>query len=185
MNKQSLRLKMIAKRDRMPPAKASLFSRRICSRILRMQAIKESDSIGIYLSARNEVQAERLLKPLSDNRKKVFAPVVLARNSMKFSRLKSAAETIRGFKGMREPIQRKFARKGSIKAFIVPGAAFDLNGHRLGWGGGHYDQFFSRNEGAVKIGVAYDFQIVDKIPHEMHDVKMDFIVTEKRTIKLR
>jgi 5-formyltetrahydrofolate cyclo-ligase len=64
---------------------------------------------------------------------------------------------------------------------IVPGVAFSINGHRLGFGAGYYDRFLADTE-AVKIGVCFDGQVVAHIDHDAHDIPMDIIVTEKRVI---
>lgn len=65
---------------------------------------------------------------------------------------------------------------------LIPALAFDERGHRLGRGKGFYDRTFEARNDVVKIGVAFDSQITDQLPIEAHDVKMDFIVTEKRII---
>jgi 5-formyltetrahydrofolate cyclo-ligase len=65
---------------------------------------------------------------------------------------------------------------------LVPGAAFDLNGSRLGRGQGFYDRLLEKVSG-VKCGVAYDFQLLEKIPTEPHDAKVDFILTPSRCVR--
>ena len=79
---------------------------------------------------------------------------------------------------------RKIIEPEKINCVIVPGAAFDLNFNRLGLGGGYYDKFLPRTVNAKKIALAYDFQIVDAVPTEPHDFKVDMIITEKRIIKI-
>jgi 5-formyltetrahydrofolate cyclo-ligase len=174
---------MFAKRYAMSASEVEASSSKICSKILDIPAIKDSGSIGIYLSFRNEVLAERLLGPLSAEGKKVFVPVVLNDGEMKFARLRPLDEMNSGLRGMKEPKEKAFAKEGEIGAFVVPGVAFDLRGFRIGWGKGHYDRFLSRNGNAVKIAPAYDFQVVRRIDAEPHDIRMDFVVTEKRVLK--
>ena len=70
-----------------------------------------------------------------------------------------------------------------IDVVIVPGIAFDRNGHRIGFGCGYYDDFLKRARQAKKIALAYDFQIVDFIPAETHDVRVDVIVTPDGIIR--
>ena len=65
---------------------------------------------------------------------------------------------------------------------LVPGMAFDLQGHRLGRGQGFYDRILAEASG-VKCGVAYDFQLLETIPTEPHDAKVDFIFTPARGVK--
>ena len=84
--------------------------------------------------------------------------------------------------GILEPIEiMKIANK-NIDAVIVPGIAFDMEGYRIGYGMGYYDVFLKKVPKALKIGLAYELQIVENIPREDHDVPVDIIVTEKRVI---
>src|SRR3989338_3616519 len=79
----------------------------------------------------------------------------------------------------KESYQREF-NPDKLDIVIVPGIAFDKNGHRIGYGYGYYDRFLKtiRKE-TLKIGLAYDFQLIEKIPEERHDVPVDIILTEK------
>ena len=67
---------------------------------------------------------------------------------------------------------------------LVPGIAFDRSGTRLGFGAGYYDRFLAVHDG-IRIAPAYDFQVVERIPREGHDIPMDVIITEKRLIRCR
>ena len=77
---------------------------------------------------------------------------------------------------------REFIDAKKIDCVIVPGAAFDVHGKRLGLGGGYYDRFLKLAENAKKISLAFDFQILENIPTEPHDLPVDFIITEKREL---
>ena len=168
----------------MKARQAAELSESICARMLDLPAIAECKSIGIYLSFRNEVQAEKLLAPLVKKGKKVFAPVCDADGiSMRFARLENMAETVMGVYSTREPASGEFAGKDEIDAFVVPGLAFDTQCFRIGWGKGYYDAFLPGVKDSLKIGAAYDFQIIESVEADAHDVKMDFVVTEKRTIE--
>ena len=70
----------------------------------------------------------------------------------------------------------------NIDLAIIPGVAFDKHGVRLGYGKGVFDKLLADSK-AFKIGLAYDFQIVDELPREKHDLVMDFVVTESRVIR--
>ena len=65
---------------------------------------------------------------------------------------------------------------------LVPGVAFDLSGNRLGRGQGFYDRILAEASG-IKCGVAHDFQLLEKIPAEPHDAKVDFIFTPSRGLR--
>lgn len=70
---------------------------------------------------------------------------------------------------------------GEISAFVVPGVAFDRTGARLGWGRGYYDATLALAPAALRIGLAFECQVVDAVDHETHDVRMNLIVTEVAT----
>lgn len=80
--------------------------------------------------------------------------------------------------GIGEPTGAVWSDLDAIQLIIVPGVAFDRNGNRMGRGRGFYDRMLKSTMGALKIGIAYNFQMLDAIPVEPHDVKMDRIITE-------
>lgn len=158
-------------------------SEKICASVLQMPEIASAESIGIYISIDNEVRAEDLLDPLLADGKHVYAPV-LVEDNIKFATLISLEGT-RIEAGIRVPRLKTFVDADAIDAFIVPGVAFDPRGFRIGLGHSHYDKFFSKIPNSMKIGLAYNFQVVKKIENEPHDVSMDFIVTEKKILTCR
>ena len=80
--------------------------------------------------------------------------------------------------GIGEPTGEEWKDLDAVECIIVPGVAFDRKNNRMGRGRGFYDRLLKSTPNAVKIGVAYDFQVLDSIPVEPHDVKMDKIVSE-------
>ena len=93
-----------------------------------------------------------------------------------------------GYQGIREPVEKeerlydsKMAGKDGI--ILVPGAVFDRQRSRMGYGKGFYDRFLSKNPGLFSAALAFECQIARKIPVEPHDIKPDMIVTEKERIR--
>ncbi|WP_278287518.1 5-formyltetrahydrofolate cyclo-ligase [Ruminiclostridium josui] len=79
--------------------------------------------------------------------------------------------------------QKNVVSPDSIDVVIVPGCAFDLHKNRMGYGAGYYDRFLNLiSDSCLKVGVAFDFQIMDEIPWDEHDIPMDIIITEERNI---
>ena len=94
-----------------------------------------------------------------------------------------ATDIVTGKFGVREPAAT--CEEISLNQFdlvLVPGMAFDLNGARLGRGKGFYDRLLAEASG-VKCGVAYDFQLQEKIPTEPHDARVEFILTPNRCVR--
>ena len=80
--------------------------------------------------------------------------------------------------GIGEPTGEEWTDLDAVELIVVPGVAFDRRNNRMGRGRGFYDRLLKSTPNAVKVGVAYDFQILDSIPVEPHDVKMDRVITE-------
>jgi 5-formyltetrahydrofolate cyclo-ligase len=71
-----------------------------------------------------------------------------------------------------------------VDLIVIPGVAFDYSGNRLGYGGGFYDMLLAERQKKIPIiALAYEEQLVDKIPSEPHDIKIDMILTDKRLIE--
>ena len=95
------------------------------------------------------------------------------------------SDVIVGKFGIREPVSScEEIALDKFDAVLVPGLAFDASGNRLGRGRGFYDRILSKASG-VKCGVAYDFQLMEKIPVESHDAKINFIVMPNRCVKVK
>ena len=82
-----------------------------------------------------------------------------------------------------EPIGEEYT--GKIDLIIVPGVAFDKEGNRIGFGRGYYDRFLENYSDSVKISIAYDFQLVEKIEAEKHDKKVDIIFLKNNLIEAK
>ena len=75
-----------------------------------------------------------------------------------------------------EPVGRRFLNYDEIDVAVIPGLAFDRKGGRLGRGKGYYDRLLSKLPDCRKLGMCFDFQMVDAVPAEAHDIKMDDII---------
>ncbi len=126
-----------------------------------------------------------MIKDILQTGRRVIVPVTdLSRHILLHSEIKSFDELQKGTFGILEPPKDLF-RKVPISEFdlvIVPGVAFDLAGHRIGFGGGFYDEFLG-NVKATKIALAYEFQRVDKIPTRPEDEQVDILISEKNVYR--
>ncbi len=88
--------------------------------------------------------------------------------------------------GIRTPKECRPIPPSMIDLIVTPGLAFDARGHRLGRGGGFYDRFLVRvRNSAVRVGIAFDFQIIDEVPVDEQDASVDIIVTDRRVAHAR
>ena len=82
-----------------------------------------------------------------------------------------------GAYGIEEPTGALFTDYDAIDFIVVPGVAFDRNGNRLGRGKGYYDRLLPRIPSAYKAGICFPFQIVEEVPAETFDIRMDEVIT--------
>ena len=134
--------------------------------------------LAVYLASPDEINIDPYIEYMLRAGVEVVAPRWNG-ETYELAKLKGLDEKNlrRGPMGIREPIDADVVEPKSVYAWIIPGLAFTRGGKRLGYGGGWYDRFLaSAPKGAVKIGVAYSFQIVDDLPAEPHDVMLSDVV---------
>jgi len=154
----------------------------IIARIKKLREYRTAKVIAFYMPVHGEIS---LLPLFPGNRtKKIFLlPKISGPHTLKFYPLKNLNLLKLGkFKIPEPPAETLPFDRKKIDIFLVPGLAFDAGGNRLGYGRGYYDYFLKDTPG-LKIGIAYDFQLVENIPAGKTDVPMDMIITEKKTIR--
>ena len=179
--KRSLRSERVQMSERVVREK----SLRIYHRLIDMPAYQLARCIACYVSIKNEVDTKTVIQKAIDSGKQVGVPVTREDGDMDFQAIEGLNDLRSVHYGLREPVPdlQKVLLPHTIDLILIPGIAFDRRGHRIGSGGGYYDRFLARTE-AVRIGLSYAFQIVDRVPAEPHDVKMDLIITENEVIKI-
>jgi 5-formyltetrahydrofolate cyclo-ligase len=158
-----------------------LKSKQICFKLLSLDLLKGSQYLGIYASTEFEVSTHYLIEDLLKT-KHITVPFI-QENTMKIGRIENLADLTTGVFNILEPkVKKEFTKELGIH--IIPGVGFDRNGNRLGRGHGYYDKFL-QNKTGLKIGLAFDEQIVDNLHSEAHDIVMDLIITDKELIRIR
>jgi 5-formyltetrahydrofolate cyclo-ligase len=106
---------------------------------------------------------------------------------LQISRISSLdLEFVVGDYGVREPSPevREIVSPSCVDFVIAPGLAFDVYGNRMGYGGGYYDKLLKElSKDVVQIGVGYDFQVLDLVPHSELDKSVQFVITETKTLR--
>lgn len=180
--KDKLRKKRKKCRDGLDEKERLKKSKEIKKNLVELPEFKSAETVLFYSSIKSEVETEGMIKEALEI-KNVTLPVTnsLFRTLNPF-RIKKYSELEPGTFGVLEPKQEEPVPKEEIDLVIVPGVVFDLNGHRIGYGEGYYDNFLSKLSDASKVGLSFEVQLVEEIPAEPHDVKLNKIVTEKRVI---
>ena len=159
--------------EKMTDEEFSKKSLRICNRLLNNSQYLKSKVIYCYYSVNKEVDLLPFIKQALEDGKIIAFPKVKGQN-MDFFEVKSLEELEPGYFNIPEPPETTPAPKGDL--IIVPGVAFSKKGERLGYGGGFYDRFLEHHK-VYTIGVAYDFQIMNSLPTEEHDMKLNEIIS--------
>jgi len=186
-----LRKKILAARDNLSHHDRQTMSFGIIKKVLLLDEIRTRDTFFIYVDFRSEVQTIFLITELLRQGKQVAVPVTLVQDKRLLPVLihDIKKDLTPGYCSILEPrieIRNNQILAGSeIETIILPGSIFDEQGGRLGYGGGYYDRFMAYDAPlAIRIGLAFELQMIEKLTLQAHDEILDFIVTEKRIIQV-
>lgn len=179
-------------RDSLAPKLRSDWSEAILTKLLRTAVYRKCEYVFTYVSFRTEVATEDIIKQALAEHKKVYVPKVEA-DGMEFYQIFSLGELVPGSLNIPEPEGnadrrykiREAGQEGIYnKLMLLPGLAFDRNGSRIGYGAGYYDRYLSgcKEEEFYKLGLAYDIQLREDIPADVHDIKADAVLTPTQYI---
>jgi 5-formyltetrahydrofolate cyclo-ligase len=180
---------MLEARNSKPTLELDELSSAIVHRLLDLDEMKLAKTICTYLNTGSEVRTHDVLTWAFSSSKRVLVPVVdKAKHRLYFSEVKNPdVELEKGTFGIPEPkVQyRRYFPLEEAEVILVPGLAWDIRGYRIGYGKGFYDRSINALRHYIpKIGLAYEFQIIQKLPISRYDRKVDSIVTEQRTIQI-
>ena len=184
--KSVIRKEINEKRKNLSPTEIVDKSIAIIDNLMGLKEYEEADDIYTYVNYQNEVITTDLIEQTIAKGKRIYVPKVIG-NEMNFFRIVTIDDLVEGYKGILEP-KEGLDKPGLFnnnynKIMIMPGLAFDINMHRIGYGGGFYDKYLDWNPMFTKIAICYDFQVLDEIPYEAFDQQPDIIITEERIIK--
>jgi 5-formyltetrahydrofolate cyclo-ligase len=183
--KEELRKEGIEIRKNLPESDLLEKSKQIKKRLYKMREFLQASTILFYVSYDNEVYTHEMIKENISGKKNVVVPITDAeKHCLILSKLKAWEDLECSNYSILEPKKNCISEVSldKIDLILVPGVVFDESGNRIGHGVGYYDKLLKNSKKAIHIGLAFEAQIVDNIPAEEHDVKVDKIVTEERII---
>jgi 5-formyltetrahydrofolate cyclo-ligase len=181
--KAELRRTMLDKRDALDQGCRAEFNRIITKKLLASAEYKESKTILAYKNIGSEFDTEEFIRDVLASGKILVLPKVnKANKTLDIFRVENPDTDLHnGVWGIAEPDAQKCKpiSISEVDFVLVPGLAFDVQGKRIGYGGGYYDKLLAtRNENTRLVAAVYSMQIVPTIPALAHDLKIEKLITE-------
>ncbi|MDX9800036.1 MAG: 5-formyltetrahydrofolate cyclo-ligase [Spirochaetia bacterium] len=185
--KKQLRAKMKNLLAQLPKEIRDEISLKVFKRLQKLDAWNNADTVLAFLSMKEEIETGSIINAALKEGKRVAVPRI-ENNCMEFYYIDSLSDKnlVLHSYGMLEPgslapmVKDEDFKQNKI-LIVTPGLAFDSRCMRLGRGKSYYDRFISKHKNeCIKAGIAFQFQITDKIPSEEHDMQLDFVITESR-----
>ncbi len=182
--KNQIREQYKAKRREMDKSEVIEKSKATSMAFLESSIYKNAKQLMIYLPLGNETDTSEIIDAALRDGKKIVLPVTDSQTGVITPCLyEKDTKLIKGAFSVTEPEIKVLADMSKTDVVIVPGIAFDRLGNRVGFGKGCYDRLL-KGTTAIKVGLCYELQICSEIPSCKHDVKMDFLFTEKDIIHI-
>jgi 5-formyltetrahydrofolate cyclo-ligase len=148
--------------------------------------ISTCEALGGYFAANNEVSIEAIIKTRLQKKLTTTFPVISSNQSMAMVNPENLKKLSKNKFNILEPVSGNEVLPMEHDMIIVPTVGVDKNGFRVGYGGGYYDRLLKpildKKNRPLIIGLVYDFQLIDDLINEEHDIKLDVVVTEKQVI---
>ncbi len=181
-NKSQLRQQYLSKRRLVDPKTREILSRRIADLLTQLPNYLTSSKIGLYAASPDEVDLRHFFERCAADGKSCYFPCVTG-ESLAFYRVTTWSDLAVGAYGILAPsAQAELLAPEHCDLIIVPGVAFDRHGNRLGRGKGYYDRFLP-GVGGSRVGICFDCCVVEELPSEPHDARMDVVVTESGVMR--
>ena len=188
VQKERIRKNIYAKRISLPAVDKNKHSLEIFKKLSNISEFIHSKNIMFYVATKSEVQTKNMIEKSLAMGKNIFIPIMddLSCNLKPSLLIDFDKELKKNSQGILEPKQefQRIYSPEKMDLIILPGIAFDLKGNRIGRGKGYYDRFLKGVKPfTIKIALAFEIQIVKKIPLDLNDIPVDKVITEKRIIQ--
>ncbi len=175
MDKKSLRKQIREQKKLLSEGQITEKSRRLAELFVDTQAYKAAKTLYGYLPYNQEVRTVPILQRALQDGKKVAVPKVYG-DTMRFIYLEDLTQVEKSAMSIPEPVADEPVANDPTALVLMPGLAFDRKGNRMGYGGGFYDQFLAREPDHPTVALCYDFQVVESIPADDHDIPVDLVL---------
>lgn len=184
--KQRIRNEIKKLRKALSASQREEWNEAVFHKLIHSEELKGTDTIYTYVSMEQETDTRRFILHSLNAGKRIAVPRVEG-EFMRFYYITSFSELRAGCMGILEPEEDLSPADAALDmeegaAFFLPGLAFDREGGRIGYGGGFYDRFLAEYPGFKKTALAFQYQVMESVPSEALDIKVNRIVTEKEDI---
>ncbi|MBR5947912.1 MAG: 5-formyltetrahydrofolate cyclo-ligase [Clostridia bacterium] len=175
--KASLRSALRATRRSLEPSRVEAASRAVCNKLIGLDEFKRAELMLAYMPSKNELDVSYAVKEALELGKRIAFPLCIEGGGLKLLVPNDETAFTVGSYGILEPDPSRSAEvfAEELDLIIVPAVAFSSACQRLGQGGGYYDRLLKRAR-CFTIGVGYDFQLIDDLPVEKHDIALDAVL---------
>lgn len=191
--KQALRKRIIAQREKLSPDIRASHSAAITDRLLQMPEYRKAETVLGYMNFGAEFASELWVnQALADGKRLALPRVNRHTNKLDLYRVDDLENQLApGLWGIREPVVEcceQLSDLNEVEFALLPGVAFNRYGARLGYGGGYYDKLLARPHhkgGIALVAAAFSLQVVEQLPQDDTDARVEWIITEQETIVCR
>ncbi|MBR4864958.1 MAG: 5-formyltetrahydrofolate cyclo-ligase [Oscillospiraceae bacterium] len=175
MDKAALRKQIREQKRAMTEAQIVAASQRLGELFAACPAYQAAKTIYGYLPYNQEVRTVPMLERALQEGKRVAVPKVYG-EEMKFIYITDLSAVEKGYAGIPEPVADEPVADDPTALVLMPGLAFDPEGHRIGYGGGFYDRFLAEEPNHPTVALCYDFQVLPKLETEEFDIPVDCVL---------
>ena len=175
MDKTQLRKQIREKKRAMTPAEIEQTSSKLAELFYASELYQCATTVYGYLPYNQEVRTVPMLEKALADGKRVAVPKVYG-DEMKFIYLTDLAQVACGYAGIPEPIADGPVAEDPTALVLMPGLAFDKEGHRIGYGGGFYDKFLAAEPDHPTVALCYEFQVLPHLQTEEFDIPVDCVL---------
>ena len=175
MDKKELRRSIRERKRAMTPEEIVQRSQMLGLLFIQSEAYKNAKTIYGYLPYNQEVRTVPMLEQALRDGKRVAVPKCYG-DEMKFIFMDDLSKVEKGYANIPEPIADGPVADDETALVLMPGLAFDPQGHRIGYGGGFYDKFLSKEPNHPTLALCYEFQMLPHLETEEHDIPVDYVI---------
>ena len=175
MDKKQLRKIIRERKQAMTPAEIEEKSRILGEKFAASEAYQKARTIYGYLPYNQEVRTVPILQQALLDGKRVAVPKIYG-DEMRFIYLTDLSQVETGYAGIPEPVSDGPVADDPTALVLMPGLAFDPQGHRIGYGGGFYDRFLAAEPNHPTLALCYDFQMLPELQTEAFDIPVDMVL---------